>query len=117
MKRACFAWIILLIVMGSYPNSSASDKYMDIQTGDELYACNCGKDCGCHSMAKVPGNCTCGKEMVKARVVKAGGGTAILISDVWGRMRIFKMIGNYSCEKCGMVSQEPGNCCCGEEMK
>lgn len=115
MKRACIGIAILFIVIGSFQVLSAADKYMDIQTGDEIYACNCGKDC--QSMAKVPGNCTCGVKMVKARVVKSGGDKAILISDDWGRMKIFKLIGNYSCSSCGMVSQNPGYCCCGVEMK
>jgi hypothetical protein len=45
----------------------------------------------------------------------------LLISDEWGRMRMFKIIGKYSCScpdcNCGMVSQRPGRCCCGEEMQ
>lgn len=121
MKKACAGGVVLLLVVCSYLVSPAADKYMDIQTGDEIYACNCGKDCSCQSMAKTPGDCTCGKEMAKTRVVKSGGDTAILISDAWGGMRIFQIIGKYSCgspdDNCGMVSQNPGKCRCGEEMK
>lgn len=121
MKKAFTGLLAFLIVICSCPFSSASDKYMDVQTGDELYACNCGKNCSCRSMAKAPGNCTCGQEMVRARVVRSAGDTAILISDAWGGMRTFKIVGRYSCDcpdcSCGMVSQEPGKCCCGVEMK
>jgi len=119
MRAACISVAFLFSLIGSFQVVSASDKYMDIQTGDELYACNCGNDC--QIMAKRPGKCTCGVEMVKARVVKSGGDKAILISDDWGRMKQFKLVGNYSCScpdcNCGMVSQHPGICCCGVEMK
>lgn len=118
MRMALLVWLACLMVIGSAQFSSASDKYMDVQTGDELYAGNCGSDC--QSMAKRPGNCTCGVKMVKARVVKSGGDKAILISDEWGGMKLFKIVGNYSCNcpdcNCGMVSQHPGYCCCGVEM-
>lgn len=119
MKRALPAWTALLIAIAVFSPAPASDKYMDVQTGDEIYASNCGNNC--QSMAKQPGNCTCGVPMVKARVVKSGGDTAILLSDVWSRTKTFKIVGKYSCDcpdcKCSMVSRNPGLCLCGVEMK
>ncbi len=121
MRKSCIGLLAFIVVIGLCRLSSASDKYFDAQAGDEVYACNCGKDCACQGMAKKPGNCACGREMVRARIVRSAGDSAILISDAWGGMRTFKTVGRYSCNcpdgNCGMVSQQPGNCHCGVEMK
>ncbi len=34
------------------------------------YVCNCGPDCPCDTISQKPGNCVCGKPMVKASTAK-----------------------------------------------
>lgn len=45
---------------------------------DLVYACGCGPDCSCSSVAKEPGTCSCGKELVQTHVVKIEGSEALL---------------------------------------
>ena len=95
---------------------------MDLKVGDEVYACNCGEKCACNTMSRNPGNCTCGKEMVKAKVTKVEEGKVYLMAKGWDKERVFKTTGKYACAcgpdcKCDTISQNPGKCTCGSEMK
>jgi hypothetical protein len=95
---------------------------MDLKVGDEVYACNCGADCPCNTMARMPGKCTCGKEMVKAKVLKVEKGQVMLKADSWEEPRPFKTTAKYACAcgadcKCEAISQNPGKCPCGKEME
>jgi hypothetical protein len=95
---------------------------MDLKVGDEVYACNCGASCPCQTMARMPGKCTCGNEMVKAKVMKVEEGNVMLKADSWDQERSFKTTGKYACAcgsdcKCEAISQNPGKCPCGMEMK
>ncbi len=95
---------------------------MELKVGDEIYACNCGADCPCNTMSRMPGKCTCGKDMVKAKVMSVGEGTVMLKADSWDKERSFKTTGKYACAcgpdcKCETISQNPGKCPCGTEMK
>jgi len=95
---------------------------MELKVGDEVYACNCGEKCACNTMSRNPGNCTCGKEMVKAKVTKVEEGKVHLMAKGWDKERVFKTTGKYACAcgpdcKCDTISQNPGKCSCGSEMK
>ncbi|HSB30375.1 MAG TPA: hypothetical protein VLD55_02130 [Candidatus Sulfobium mesophilum] len=95
---------------------------MDLKVGDEVYACNCGESCPCQTMSRAPGKCACGNEMVKAKVVKAEADQVMLKADAWEKERPFKTTGKYACAcgpdcKCDTISQNPGKCACGNEMK
>lgn len=99
-----------------------SQGKMNLKVGDEVYACNCGEKCECNTMSKNPGKCTCGKEMVKAKVTKVEEGKAYLMAEGWEKERVFKTTGKYTCAcgkdcKCDTISQNPGKCTCGTEMK
>jgi len=101
----------------------AGDKgKMNLKVGDEIYACNCGDACPCKMMSRQPGNCNCGKEMVKAKVVKIEGGMAMLMAPDWPKEIAFPMTGKYKCAcgpkcKCDTIAQTAGKCPCGKEMK
>ena len=93
---------------------------MDLKVGEEVYACNCGAKCPCDTLSKNAGKCTCGVDMVKSSVVSVGDGTAVLM--VSGEERTFKTVGKYACAcglqcPCNTISQNPGKCTCGVEMK
>ena len=121
-RRALIVFsVVLSIALAALASAGAKSK-MNLKVGDEVYACNCGIECKCNTMANKAGNCTCGKAMVKAKVVRIEGDTAYLKADTWKEERPFKMTGKYACAcgptcKCNAISQNPGKCPCGEDMK
>jgi hypothetical protein len=116
------AFVLGLIMVFAIPAFADSKGTMDLKVGDEVYACNCGEKCPCNTMSKNPGNCTCGNPMVKAKVTKVEKGKAYLKAEGWEKERVFKTEGKYTCDcgpdcKCNTISQNPGKCTCGAEMK
>jgi hypothetical protein len=109
------------LVVGTTVFAESRGK-LDLKVGDEIYACNCGDACPCKTMSRNAGNCTCGKEMVKAKVMSVKSGKASLKAEGWDKERLFPLKGKYTCAcdpkcKCDTVSQTPGKCTCGVEMK
>ena len=95
----------------------ADKTRMKAKVGDEIYVCACGEGCPCDMMSRNPGQCTCGKDMVKTKVTKVEKGKITVES----RGKPFKSKGKYACAcgadcKCDTVSQNPGNCTCGKKM-
>jgi hypothetical protein len=95
---------------------------LDLKAGDTVYACNCGEKCACKTMSMKETNCTCGNKMVKATVAKVEGDTAMLKAEGWDKERAFPTKGKYACAcsggcNCNTISQNPGKCACGNEMK
>ncbi len=95
---------------------------MELKVGDEVYVCNCGEKCPCNTMSRKAGKCSCGKDMVKAKVTKVEEGKAYVMAPGWEKERAFKTTGKYACAcgkgcKCNTISQNPGKCACGKKMK
>ncbi len=120
-KLVLAAFIIVLSMSFALPGFAGEKGKIDLKVGDEIYACNCGEGCQCNTMSKNPGKCTCGKDMVKAKVTKVEEGKAYLMAEGWKKERVFKTTGKYACDcpdcKCNTISQNPGKCPCGVEMK
>ena len=122
MKKALVVFS-MVIVMAMVAFSLAAEKgKLDLKVGDERYVCNCGEKCACNMISMNQGKCTCGNDMVKAKVVKVEQGKASFKAEGWQKERSFKTIGKYACNcspdcKCGTISQNPGKCTCGSEMK
>jgi hypothetical protein len=119
MRKTIF-FIVIVLFCTSLAFAGTFGK-MDLQVGDEVYACNC-EGCPCQMMSKMPGKCTCGKDMVKAQVMKVEDGQVMLKAASWDKERSFKTTGKYACAcgsdcKCEAISQESGKCPCGMEMK
>jgi hypothetical protein len=118
-------WIVLaagLAVAISVLSFAGSTGKLQLQTGDEIYACDCGEGCPCQSMSRSAGNCTCGKAMVKATVAQVQANKVDLKAGSWEKARSFITVGKYACDcppecKCDTISQNPGNCTCGKAMK
>jgi hypothetical protein len=111
--------LILSVVFVSAGFAAESSK-MKLKKGDEVYVCGCGKGCDCDTMAKKEGKCTCGKDLVKAKVTKVKGGKAYFMIN--GEEKGFKMQGKYFCAcgagcDCGTISQKPGKCVCGKDLQ
>jgi hypothetical protein len=119
MKKLVSMVLLLLFAMACVVVAAESGS-KSLKVGDQLYVCNCGEACPCDSMANKAGKCTCGKEMVQGTVTKVEGGTAVIKTP--SGERTFKTQGKYACAcgagcDCGTISQNPGNCVCGKEMK
>ena len=122
MKKVILLATVMLMVVFVALSFAGGKAKMDLKVGDSIYACDCGADCPCNTMSRNPGKCTCGKDMVKAKVMKVEGDTAMLKAEKWDKERPFKMTGKYMCDcdpecKCDTISQNPGKCTCGKEMK
>lgn len=120
MRKIAFFAVLAVFCIGV----AFADTFgkMDLKVGDEVYACNCGMSCPCQTMSRMSGKCTCGNEMVKAKVMKVEEGKVMLKAESWDTERPFKTTGKYACAcgadcKCGTISQNPGKCPCGMEMK
>lgn len=123
MKTQARAILLLALVLSLAAVAYAGTRgTLELKAGDEIHACDCGEKCACLSLSRNPGKCTCGKEMVKAKVVKAEGGMVTLKAASWEKERPFKAAGKYTCAcppscTCDSIGQNPGNCTCGKEMK
>lgn len=120
MKKALLVIMGILFTIGlvSTVSIASTDGKMNVKVGDEVYVCGCGEACDCGTVSRNPGNCTCGKPMVKTKVTKVKKG----MISVEGQTKTFKNAGKYTCAcgpdcKCDTISQKPGKCSCGKEMK
>jgi hypothetical protein len=123
MKRSlCIALVALLGLMMVGVAFAATPGKMDLKVGEEVYVCNCGPSCPCQTMAMKDGNCTCGNKMIKAKVTKVEKDVAYVKAEAWEKARAFSTQGQYMCAcgpscNCNMISQKPGKCVCGEDLK
>jgi len=122
MKRALVVSLVVLIMAGAVFSLAGEKSKLSLKVGDERYVCNCGEKCACNTISMNLGKCTCGTDMVKAKVVKVEKGKADFKAEGWQKERSYKTIGKYVCNcspdcKCGTISQNPGKCTCGSEMK
>ena len=112
--------ILLCLVMIGISFAALKNGQMKLKVGDEVYVCGCGEGCPCMTMSKSPGKCTCGKDLVKAKVTKVEKGKATVMVN--GKEQVFPTKGKYACAcgpecKCETISQSPGKCGCGADMK
>ena len=123
MKRSlCIVIVALLGLMMVGVAVAATPGKMDLKVGEEVYVCNCGPTCPCNSMSMKEGNCTCDNKMVKAKVTKVEKDVAYVKAEGWDKPRAFTTQGKYMCAcdpscNCNMISQKPGKCVCGENLK
>jgi hypothetical protein len=111
-----FLSTLLLIAVVAF-----ADKTLPIyKQGDAVFVCACGDSCDCKTMARKAGKCSCGKGLVKGVVSKVDGDK--LVVKVGDKNLSFPAKAKYACGcgdgcNCGTVSQKPGKCSCGSEMK
>ncbi len=122
MHRILVSGLTLILIMVFSGAALAGSAKMDLKVGDSIYACNCSADCPCNTMARKAGKCVCDKDLVLAKVVKVEDGKAYLQAPGWEKPLAFKTVGIYACAcgpkcDCNTISQKPGKCVCGEEMK
>jgi hypothetical protein len=121
MKKSLLILAVVFSLVAAALAFAANPKPV-FKVGQEVYACNCGPECPCNTIANKPGKCVCGTEMVKAKVVKVEKGKVMLLAEGWKKFRPFKTTAKYVCAcgpecNCDAISQKPGKCPCGMEMK
>ena len=121
MKKSLITLAVVLSLVVVAVAFAANPKPV-FKVGEAVFACNCGETCPCNTISKHPGNCVCGKDMVKANVVSVEKGKVMLQGESWEKPRAFKTVAKYVCAcgpKCDSdtISQKPGKCPCGTEMK
>ena len=119
-KRLVLAGVFFCImVMGlSLVYAAMVNGKMDVKVGDEIYVCGCGEGCDCDAMSLKPAKCSCGKVMIKTKVTKVDDNFIY----VEARDKGFKRVGKYACAcgsgcNCDTISQKPGKCACGADLK
>jgi hypothetical protein len=122
MKKILIFGLALIMTTVFAGAALAETGKMALKVGDSVYVCNCGPECPCNTMAKKAGKCVCDKDMVEAKVTKVEDGEAYVQAQGWEKPRAFKTVGMYACAcgpqcDCTTISQKPGKCVCGMEMK
>jgi len=100
---------------------AAEAEKLNLKVGDSYFVCNCPPGC-CETISSKPGDCDCKKPLVKATVTKVEDGKAWFKLEGQEKEKVFKTAGLYVCGcgpdcKCNMISDKPGKCGCGKEMK
>jgi hypothetical protein len=122
MKRNATLAILLALALAAGSLAFASAGKVDFKAGDDVYACGCGDACDCLTISYKAGPCSCGKELVKAKVAAVEDGKVLVKADGWEKARAFKSSGAYVCAcgeacPCKTISQKPGKCGCGKDLK
>lgn len=111
-----FAASLLLVAVAAFADKSATVY----KTDDAVNVCACGESCDCKTMSRNAGKCTCGKDMVKGVISNIDGDKAVVKVEDKELNSITKAKFACGCGetcKCGTISQKPGKCTCGTEMK
>jgi len=115
MKKLLIPIVIFSLAFATF--AFADKTSMTAKVGDEIFVCGCGEGCPCDTMSRNPGSCTCGKDLVKAKVTKVEKGKLTMDS----RTKPFVSVGKFACAcgpdcKCDTISQNPGKCSCGKAL-
>jgi len=119
MKKIMISLLVASLLLITV--SAFADKTLPVfKKGDAVYVCSCGDSCDCKTMSRKDGKCSCGKALGKGIVSNVEGDKAVV--KVGGKNLNFITKAKYACGcgdgcTCGTISQKPGKCGCGTEMK
>lgn len=90
------------------------------KAGDKVFVCGCGGGCDCLTVSRNAGKCSCDKPLAQTVVDKVADGKIFV--KVKGEELAFSTKAKYACAcgegcTCDTISQKPGKCACGNEMK
>jgi hypothetical protein len=123
MQRLSAKGLVVFMVALSlaFAVTALADEQLPVfKAGDTIYVCACGAGCDCQTISRNSGNCACDKPMAKTTVTKIEGDK--LFATVSGAEQAFSIKAKYACAcgagcACGTISQKPGKCTCGKDMK
>ena len=75
--------LVLSLCLSLIAFAALKGNKIELKVGDEVYACACGAGCDCDTISRNPGKCSCGGDLVKAKVTKVEAGKAYLKADGW----------------------------------
>lgn len=119
MKKGLIALVVAIGL--AFSVAAFADKDLPVyKKGETVYVCSCGAGCDCLTVARKEGKCSCSKALEKAKIDKVANGKIFV--KVKGKELTFPVKAKYACAcgegcNCGTISQKPGNCACGNEMK
>lgn len=119
MKKGLISLLVVAVL--AFAAVVFADKAQPVyKQGDTVYVCACGESCPCKTMSRNEGKCSCGKALGKGVVSSVEGDKAMVKLD--GKEIAFTTKAKYACNcgegcKCDTISQNPGKCSCGKEMK
>lgn len=123
MRRISVGGMVVFMVFLSlaFAVTAFADKEPPVfKAGEAIYVCACGAGCDCQAVSRNDGKCACDKPLAKTTVIKVEGGK--LLATVNGAEQTYSTKAKYMCGcgegcTCGTISQKPGKCTCGKEMK
>lgn len=119
MKKGLISLLVAVVLACAVV--AFADKTLPVyKQGETVYVCACGEACECKTMSRNAGKCTCGKELGKGVITSVQGDKAMVKLE--GKELAFTTKAKFACDcgeacKCGTISQNPGKCSCGKEMK
>jgi hypothetical protein len=124
MKKTRYTHVLLVIALSLTFIGiaiAAETEKANLKVGDTYYICGCPPGC-CEVISSKEGECKCKKPLVKATVTKVEDGKASFKVEGQEKEKVMKTAGLYICDcppacKCNTISDKPGTCGCGKEMK
>lgn len=117
----CLLSVLVMVLGLGLAGVVFADKGLPVfKQGETVFVCGCGEGCACDTIARKAGTCSCNKKLVKTSVTRVDGNK--LSAQVNGKELSFVTTAKYACGcgegcDCGTISQKPGKCSCGKEMK
>jgi hypothetical protein len=113
--------IALAVGLVGYAVAAGVEK-LDAKVGASYFVCNCGEKCPCDTIASQKGQCSCGRDLVVAKVTRVEGDKAWFKAEGWEKEVEFELVAKYSCAcgadcPCKTISQNSGKCGCGRELQ
>jgi hypothetical protein len=119
MKKGLISLLVATVM--AFAVVAFADKTLPVyRQGETVYVCACGEACDCKTMSRKAGKCVCDKDLGKGVITSVKGDTAMVKLE--GKELAFPTKAKYACDcgeacECGTISQKPGKCVCGKEMK
>jgi hypothetical protein len=122
MKRRFIFMLAAIMIISFFLATGALAVKAGFKTGDEVYTCACGEGCTCNTVSLKPGKCGCGQDLVQGKVTKISAGKMTVAPANGGKAKVFKTSAKYACNcpadcKCATISDKPGKCGCGMDLK
>jgi hypothetical protein len=99
--------------------AAAKPAAAGVKVGDTVHVCGCGAGCTCGTIKAEPGKCSCGQDLIPAKVTKVEDGKITV--DRGGKPGETTFKAAYKCGcgagcTCNSAALAPGKCHCGKDL-